>query len=126
MMMTFSSSNIINLVVNALVDALRGSSTGVFYPLSILARPMYPMREFRPRVTPDGKEVIVCINKWWKRYKHRSKKPNTVPPTDTEGIKTALNLRLPAAIKVNAVYDEGDYVQIYLEVDEDERNFEQG
>lgn len=38
----------------------------------------------------------------------------------------ALNLRLPAAIKVNAVYDEGDYVQIYLEVDENERNFEQG
>lgn len=77
-------------------------------------------------MTPDGKGVIVCINKWWKRYKHRSKKPTPIPPTDTEGIKIALNLRLPAVIKVDAVYDEGDYVQIHLEVDEDERNFEQG
>ena len=125
-MMTFLSSNIINLVVNALVDALKGPSTGVFYPLSILARPMYPMREFRPHMAADGRGVIVTICKWGRHYKNRGKKPKTVPPADTEGIKMALNLRLPAAIKVNAVYDEGDYVQIYLEVDENERNFEQG
>ena len=106
--------------MNALVDALKGPSTGVFSPLAILAKPMYPWREFCPQVTPDGKEVMIHIFKWGRNYKYRGRKPTLVPPANTEGIKTALNLRLPESIRVEKVSDEGDYILVFLEVTNDE------
>ena len=112
-MMTISFS--LSDIVDALVDALKGPSTGVFSPLAILARPMYPWREFSPQLTPDGKEVMLHIFKWGRHYKNRGRK-QTVPPANTEGIKMALNLRLPESIRVKTVSDEGDYILIVLEV----------
>ena len=110
----------IDTIVNALVDALKGPSTGVFFPLAILARPMYPWREFCPQATPDGKGVMIHIFKWGRHYKNRGKKPKTVPPANTEGIKTALNLRLPKSIRVERVSDKGDYILVFLEVEKNE------
>lgn len=111
-------SSWIDTIVNALVDALKGPSTGVFFPLAILARPMYPWREFCPRVTPDGKGVMIHIFKWGRNYKYRGRKPKTVPPADTEGIKVALNLRLPETIRIKTVSDEGNYILLEVEKNE--------
>lgn len=99
--------------IAALVDALNDSTWAS--PLAILARPKYPEREFFPYQMEDG-SIRLKVYKYGWEYKHRGQRPKNPPLANTIGIYQALNAVLTNDVVIRAVTDEGTYVNIILEV----------
>lgn len=81
--------------------------------LDTIARLMYPPRGI-VLLEQDNGGLLAIVHKWGYQYKHRGPKPKVPPLADCEGIKEALQNRIPG-VTVKSVDDHGPQVRIYIE-----------
>ncbi|MET0017953.1 hypothetical protein [Oscillibacter sp.] len=105
--------NVLTAAEDALLAALEAGRAS---SLAELTLPYY-RREFRTQLAAEGYLVMRIDRLGYRRYKaHYSKKKVLPPPINTDTVRCALNSLLPSRFRILSVTDEGDHVQIILEV----------